>query len=61
MLATELGILRNVLNMTSFTGEQWLVFIGVALTLIVVEEVKKLLRIGTSIEPALVAAMPATT
>ncbi len=60
ILATELHILQNVLQMTSLTGEQWLVCIGVALTLIVVEEGKKLLKIGTQSEPALVAAATTT-
>ncbi len=58
VLATELGILQNVLGMTSLTGEQWLVCIGVALSLIVVEEVKKLLKVKTENEPA-VALAPA--
>jgi len=52
VLATELGILKNVLDMTSLTGQQWLVCIGVALTLIVVEEVKKALKVKTDAEPA---------
>ena len=59
VLATELGILQNLLDMTSLTGEQWLVCIGVALSLIVVEEVKKLLKVKTEIEPA-AAISPAT-
>ncbi len=46
--------------MTSLTGEQWLVCIGVALSLIVVEEGKKLLKVRTGSEPVLVAAAPAT-
>ncbi|MDQ1324827.1 MAG: family hydrolase [Chloroflexota bacterium] len=58
VLATELGILQNVLDMTSLTGEQWLVCIGVALSLIVVEEVKKLLKVKTETEPT-VAIVPA--
>ena len=58
VLATELGILQNVLDMTSLTGEQWLVCIGVALSLIVVEEVKKLLKVRTETEPT-VAIVPA--
>ena len=36
MLATELGILQNLLSMVNLTGEQWLICIGVALTLLVV-------------------------
>ncbi len=60
VLATELGILQNVLGMTSLTGEQWLVCIGVALSLIVVEEVKKALKIKTEEAPArAVVAEPA--
>jgi hypothetical protein len=46
--------------MTNLTGEQWLVCIGVALTLIVVEEGKKVLKIGTQGEPVLAVAAPAT-
>ncbi len=57
VLATELGILKNVLDMTSLTGEQWLVCIGVALSLIVVEEVKKLLKISTDAEPVRTPAL----
>jgi Ca2+-transporting ATPase len=60
ILATELHILQNVLQMTNLTGEQWLVCIGVALTLIVVEEGKKVLKIGTQGEPVLAVAAPAT-
>jgi Ca2+-transporting ATPase len=56
--ATELGILQNVLNLTNLTGEQWLVCIGVALSLVVVEEVKKLLKIETEPEPAKTQATP---
>jgi Ca2+-transporting ATPase len=56
VLATELGILQNVLSMVSLTGEQWLVCIGVALSLIVVEEVKKLLKVQTGAEAAVSAA-----
>ena len=61
VLATELGILQNVLSMTHLTGEQWLVCVGVALSLIVVEEVKKLLKVPTDDEPAIVTAPVAAT
>jgi len=47
LLATELGFLQNFLKTVSLTGEQWLVCIGVSLSLIVVEEAKKLLKIRT--------------
>ncbi len=57
LLATELGVLKNVLDMTSLTGQQWAVCIGVALSLIVVEEVKKALKIQTDEEPV-VSAVP---
>jgi Ca2+-transporting ATPase len=57
VLATELGIFKNVLDMTSLTGQQWLVCIGVALSLIVVEEVKKALKVETDSEPATAASM----
>ncbi len=45
ILATELGILQNVLSMVNLTGGQWLICIGVALSLLVVEEVRKLLKV----------------
>jgi P-type Ca2+ transporter type 2C len=47
LLATELSFLQNFLKTVSLTGEQWLVCIGVSLSLIVVEEAKKLLKIRT--------------
>jgi Ca2+-transporting ATPase len=47
LLATELGFLQKFLGMVSLTGEQWLVCIGVSLSLIVVEEAKKLLKVRT--------------
>lgn len=56
VLATELGILQKVLGTVSLTGEQWLVCIGVALSLIVVEEIKKLLKVKTDEAPG---ALPA--
>jgi Ca2+-transporting ATPase len=52
VLATELGFLQNFLKTVSLTGEQWLVCIGVALSLVVIEEVRKLLKIRTGDEPA---------
>jgi Ca2+-transporting ATPase len=55
VLATELGFLQNFLGMVSLTGEQWLVCIGVSLSLIVVEEVRKLLKVRTGDEPVATA------
>ena len=52
ILATELPFLQRLLATVSLTGEQWLVCIGVALSLIVVEEVKKALKIKTDEAPA---------
>ena len=52
ILATELGFLQKFLGMVSLTGQQWLICIGVSLSLIVVEEARKLLKIRTGDEPA---------
>ncbi len=52
ILATELGVPPAPPRHASLTGEQWLVCIGVALSLIVVEEVKKALKIKTDEAPA---------
>jgi Ca2+-transporting ATPase len=51
ILATELGFLQRFLGMASLTGQQWLVCVGVSLSLIVVEEVRKLLKVRTGDEP----------
>ena len=59
VFATELGILQNVLDMTNLTGQQWLVCIGVALSLIVVEEVKKALKVRTDDRPVASPALAA--
>jgi P-type Ca2+ transporter type 2C len=47
ILATELGVLQRVLGMVSLTADQWAVCLLVGLSLIVVEEVRKLLGIST--------------
>ncbi len=47
ILATELGVLQRVLGMVSLTADQWAVCLLVSLSLIVVEEVRKLLKIST--------------
>ncbi len=60
VLATELGFLQNALGMVSLTGEQWLVCLGVSLSLVVVEEVRKLLKVRTGDVPAVAPATPAT-
>jgi len=58
LLATELGFLQNFLGMVSLTGQQWLVCIGVSASLIVVEEVRKLLKVRVGDEPAATQAAP---
>ncbi len=58
VLATELGILQNLLSMVNLTGGQWLICIGVALTLFVVEELRKFFKVRAGHElpePAAVA------
>ncbi len=59
VLATELGILKNVLDMTNLTGQQWLICIGTALTLIAVEEIKKALKVRTDDRPVASPALSA--
>ena len=57
ILATELPFLQRLLATVSLTGEQWLVCIGVALSLIVVEEIKKALKIRTGDEQTTATAV----
>ena len=52
VLATEFGFLQRLLGTVSLTADQWVVCIGVAVSLIVVEEVRKLLKISTLALPA---------
>jgi len=56
ILATELGLLQRVLDTVGLTLNQWGICIIVAAAIIVVAEVKKLLKIQTTEEPAPVAA-----
>ncbi len=60
VLATELGFLQRLLGTVSLSADQWAVCIVVPLSLIVVEEVRKLLKVRTGDEPGVVvAAAPA--
>jgi Ca2+-transporting ATPase len=63
VLATELGLFQRILGMTNLSMDQWVVCMGVALSLIVVEEVRKLLHIRTDEEgaPATMVASAASS
>ena len=52
LLATELGFLQRIFGTTSLTLNQWLVCIGVALSLLVVEEVIKFYLARRGEQPA---------
>lgn len=41
LLATELGFLQRILGTTSLSGDQWLICIGFAFALLLVDEVIK--------------------
>jgi len=58
ILATELGLFQRILGMVSLSIDQWVICILVALSVIVVEEARKLLKVRTGDEP-IVAAAPA--
>ncbi|HEV8403036.1 MAG TPA: HAD-IC family P-type ATPase [Candidatus Limnocylindrales bacterium] len=59
ILATELPFLQRILTTASMSIDQWAVCIVVPLSLVVVEEARKLLKIRTGDEPVAVAAAPA--
>jgi Ca2+-transporting ATPase len=44
VLATELGFLQRILDTVPLTGNQWLICIGAGLVIVVVSEIRKLLR-----------------
>jgi Ca2+-transporting ATPase len=50
VLATEFGFFQRLLGTEALSVDQWVVCIGVALSLIVVEEIRKILRIRTGDE-----------
>ena len=58
ILATELGFLQRLLGTVSLSADQWAVCIVVPLSLIVVEEARKLLKVRTGDEPAAAPAAP---
>ena len=59
VLATELGFLQRLLGTASLTADQWAVCIVVPLSLIVVEEIRKLLKVSTGEAPVPTQAAPA--
>jgi Ca2+-transporting ATPase len=58
ILATELGFLQRLLGTVSLSADQWAVCIVVPLSLIVVEEGRKLLKIHTNDGAAPTLAAP---
>jgi Ca2+-transporting ATPase len=52
ILATELGFLQRVLDTVSLTGNQWLICIGAALTVVAVSEIWKLVLRRRAAQPA---------
>jgi Ca2+-transporting ATPase len=59
ILATELGFLQRLLGTVSLSADQWVVCIVVPISLIVVEEARKLLKVRTGDEPVASAALAA--
>jgi Ca2+-transporting ATPase len=59
ILATELGFLQRLLGTEALSIDQWVVCIAVSASLIVVEEVRKLLKVRTGDEPASAQAVAA--
>ena len=58
ILATEFGFLQRLLGTASLSVDQWFVCIGVSVSLIVVEEVRKLLKVRLGDEAAATQAAP---
>ena len=56
ILATELGLLQRILGTVSLSPDQWGVCLLVALSMIVVEEARKLFKIRVHHEPVATAA-----
>jgi Ca2+-transporting ATPase len=58
LLGTELGFFQRILGTVSMTADQWLVCIIVPLSLIVLEEARKLLKVRTGDAPVATTATP---
>ena len=52
LLGTELGFLQRILGTVSLSGDQWLLCIGVALMLILIDEVIKFFMRRSHAKPA---------
>ncbi|HEY4754065.1 MAG TPA: HAD-IC family P-type ATPase [Candidatus Limnocylindrales bacterium] len=59
VVASELNLTNRVLDTVNLNVDQWLVCLGLSLVVVVVAEVKKLLRIRTTDAPVSVAVEPA--
>jgi Ca2+-transporting ATPase len=59
VLTSELRILNRILDTVSLTLDQWLICVALSVSIIIVAEVKKLLRIRTTEIPPLAATEPA--
>ena len=60
ILATELRITNAILDTVNLTVEQWITAFVVSLAIVVIAEVKKLLKIRTTVVPALATTEPAS-
>ncbi len=56
VLASELGVFQRMLDTTSLSGDQWLLCIGLALALLLIDEVIKVVLRTRARRPATVAA-----
>jgi hypothetical protein len=60
ILATELRITNTILDTVNLSVDQWVTAFVVSLAIIVIAEVKKLLKIRTTGVPALATTEPAS-
>jgi Ca2+-transporting ATPase len=58
-LATTFGPLQRILDTADLTVQQWALCIAVAASIVVISEVKKILRVPTGEEPVVVPVVPA--
>ena len=58
VLATELRLMNQILDTVNLTASQWLTCVVLSLVIVVVAEVKKLLKIRTTTIPRLAAPEP---
>ena len=59
LLATEIGLLNRILDTVNLSVDQWLICAAASIPVLLLSEIKKVLKIRTDAPPVRVATEPA--